>query len=130
MPDGKIGTWSVLVRTLCVIALFAVGFAHRVPAAASVLSAAEIAALTLPDGTLPELCLPGTDHDDKGHTVIKDCEACRISSVALLPQPADASGIVIRASVAVALPRSFEAFQRQLFPPNAAPRAPPAPAYV
>lgn len=130
MPGGKIKTWSVLVRTLCVIALFSVGFSHRVPAFAPNLSPAEIAALTLPDGTLPELCLPAGDHDGKGHVLKGDCEACRISSAALLPQPADMAGVVIRAKAAILLPPAFEAFQRQLFPPNAAPRAPPAPAHA
>lgn len=124
-------TWQFVVRALCVVALLAVGFSHRAPVlAAAPLSAAEIAALTLPDGTLPELCMPGSSEDGKTQIGFSHCEACLISASVLLPMPTDITGERLPATVAVLLPPRVEAFYRQLFPPNAAPRAPPHPAYA
>ncbi|MHA7971168.1 DUF2946 family protein [Rhizobium sp. CAU 1783] len=130
---NRMGTWQLVTRALCVIALVAVGFAHRAPTAATfTLSQAEIAALTLPDGSLPELCLPdhGDDGTQKGHVAASDCEACLISASVLLPAPADLTGAPIVVVAGTLLPPRFEAFHRLVFPPNAAPRAPPHPALV
>lgn len=122
-------TLQVVVRALCVLALLAVGFSHRAPTIAyPLLSAEEVAALTLPDGTLPELCLPGEMDDGKAQSGFAHCEACLISASVLLPAPADLTGKRLPAVVDVLLPPRVEAFYRQLFPPNAAPRAPPHPA--
>ena len=124
-------TLQVVVRALCVLALLAVGFSHRAPAFASLaLSTSEIAALTLPDGTVPELCLPGEMDDGKSQAGFTHCEACLISASVLLPTPADITGKRLAAAVDVLLPPRVEAFYRQLFPPNAAPRAPPHPAFA
>ncbi|MDH4411909.1 MAG: hypothetical protein QE484_01285 [Rhizobium sp.] len=86
-----------------------------------------MAAFVLPDGTLPELCLPGADADGKTkpHTIATDCEACRITATVMLPQPSDAVGIRLAAAVEAELPKPTEAHYRQLFPPSSAPRAPP-----
>ncbi|WP_084369083.1 hypothetical protein [Rhizobium sp. RU36D] len=118
-----------MIRILCVIALVCLGLAHKPPAfAANSLSAAEIAALTLPDGTLPELCLPEmhADGKTKPHAMGSDCEACRVTAVVVLPQPSDEVGIRLVASIEASLPKPAEAHYRQLFPPSSAPRAPPA----
>ncbi|PZU83838.1 MAG: hypothetical protein DI528_16110 [Shinella sp.] len=126
-------TWQTAIRALCALALFAVGFAHQVPAGiAPALSASEIAALTLPDGTLPELCLPGQDQDGKtGHKMgMTGCEACIIAASTLLPVPVDITGRTISVTLEIIVPERAEALHRQLFPPNAAPRAPPLPAIV
>ncbi|MDH4440445.1 MAG: hypothetical protein QE284_08665 [Rhizobium sp.] len=117
------------MRIVCVIALVLLGLAHRPPVpVAQALTPAEVALLTLPDGTLPELCLPGTDEDGKSkfHATAADCEACRISATTVLPTPADSVGIRLSTAVAAVLPQPAEAHYRQLFPPNSAPRAPPA----
>lgn len=117
------------IRIICVVALVLLGLAHRPPVpAVPALSPAEVALLTLPDGTLPELCLPGTDQDgkSKSHTVASDCEACRITASVVLPQPSDLVGIRMPVAIAAVLPQPAEAHYRQLFPPNSAPRAPPA----
>lgn len=119
-----------MVRIACVVALCAVGFAHRAPVAATAeLSASEIAALTLPDGTLPELCLPGQEEHGKssGHLAATDCEACRISAEALPPVPTDLVGARMPLLTRIALPLRAEAFHRQFFPPSGGPRAPPVP---
>lgn len=124
---GRISMERV-IRIVCVIALLSLGLAHRPPAAtAATLSPAEIAALTLPDGTLPELCLPGTDTDGKvkPHAAASDCEGCRISAMALLPEPSDTVGVRLAAAGEIVLPKPAEAHYRQLFPPSSAPRAPP-----
>ncbi len=114
------------IRMLCVVALVLLGLAHR-PAVspAPQFSTQEIAALTLPDGTVPELCLPSEDGKGKIHAAASDCEACRISAAALLPVPADAVGIRMPLASAIILPQPAEAHYRQLFPPDSHPRAPP-----
>ncbi len=111
---------------ICVVALVLLGLAHRpVASPAPQLSPQEIAALTLPDGTLPELCLPSEDGKGKAHAATSDCEACRISATVLLPTPSDAVGIQMPLVAALALPQPAEAHYRQLFPPDSHPRAPP-----
>ena len=114
------------IRMICVVALVLLGLAHRpaVPPTPQ-LSPQEIAALTLPDGSLPELCLPTEDGKAKGHAVSSDCEACRIAASALLPAPADSVGFRMPLIAAVTLPQPAEAHYRQLFPPDSHPRAPP-----
>eukprot|EP01036_Dinobryon_divergens_P037660 gene37660-biopygen29824 len=94
------------IRIICVVALVLLGLAHRPPVpAVPTLTPAEVALLTLPDGTLPELCLPGTDQDgkSKSHAMASDCEACRISANVVLPPPADLVGIRLRVAIAAVL---------------------------
>lgn len=127
--QGRRSNWQFVIRALCVVALLAVGFGHRSPAfAVSLLSAEEVAAMNLPDGTLPELCLPVDGQAGKGRFTAAPCDACVISASVLLPTPADITGKRLSAASEVQLPPRVEAFHRQLFPPNAAPRAPPRPA--
>jgi hypothetical protein len=116
------------IRIICVVALVLLGLAHRPPVpAVPTFTPAEVALLTLPDGTVPELCLPGMEQDgkSKSHTTASDCEACRISAAFALPAPSDLVGIRMPVVVAAVLPQPAEAHYRQLFPPNSAPRAPP-----
>lgn len=127
--QGRRSSWQFVIRALCVVALLAVGFGHRTPAfAVSLLSAEDVAAMTLPDGTLPELCLPVDGQAGKGQFTAAPCDACVISASVLLPTPADLTGERLCAASEVQLPPRVEAIYRQLFPPNAAPRAPPRPA--
>jgi hypothetical protein len=117
------------IRMICVVALVVLGFAHLPPVpVVPTLTPAEVALLTLPDGTVPELCLPGTNEDgkSKSHTMASDCEACRISASVVLPPPSDLVGIRMPVAIAAVLPQPAEAHYRQLFPPNSAPRAPPS----
>ena len=86
--------------------------------------------MTLPDGTLPELCLPVDGQAGKGQFRAAPCDACVISASVLLPTPSDITGRRLPAASAVQLLPRVEAFYRQLFPPNAAPRAPPHPAFA
>lgn len=113
-------------RMICAVALVLLGLAHRpVATPAPQFSPQEIAALTLPDGTVPELCLPSEDGKGKTHAATSDCEACRISATALLPAPADSVGMRMPLVAALTLPQPAEAHYRQLFPPDSHPRAPP-----
>lgn len=73
-------------RIACVLALVLVAFAHRPAVApASAPLAAELAAYVLPDGTVPDLCLPG--EEDHGGGLSGHCEFCRIAASVLLPAP-------------------------------------------
>ncbi|HLP66684.1 MAG TPA: hypothetical protein VK181_04100 [Rhizobium sp.] len=116
-----------LLHVLCTLALFFVGFAHKTPDVFGSPSPQELAAYTLPDGTLPDLCLPSTDGSNHDHgTAGTGCEACIISASIILPLPTDiAARPPLQVEEAV-LPVRYEAYYRQLYPPNAAPRAPPA----
>lgn len=130
---AKLMTWRMAVHALCMLALFAVGFAHKVPeASASPLTPSEIAAYTLPDGTLPVLCISDqavSDHDhdqDHKHKPDSGCEACRISASVMLPLPADTVGLVAKLDRTLTFPRLQQPLLARLFPPNTAPRAPPS----
>lgn len=117
-----------LVRILCAVALLCVGFAHKPAVLDAPAHRPELASFALPDGSIPDLCLPG--HDDEGkhgsHDLGRDCEACRITASVALPTPADTVGQPVVMSAEIVLPIRREAFYRQLFPPNATPRGPPA----
>ncbi|MDR6821118.1 hypothetical protein J2X76_006319 [Neorhizobium sp. 2083] len=118
-----------VVRALCVLALLFVGFAHKpLNLDYHSIPASELAAYTLPDGTLPVLCLPSEDGKTKhdGHDLGSGCEACRLTASVLLPAPADMAGAPIVRESERMVPVRSEAFYRQLFPPNTAPRGPPS----
>ena len=117
-----------LVRILCAIALLCVGFAHKPVVVEAALAPSEIAAYTLPDGTLPVLCLPGDDGDGKtkSHDPGTGCEVCRLASSMVVPQPCDTIVLALCTAIEALLPIRHEAFHRQLFPPNTYPRGPPA----
>ncbi|MEZ2220328.1 hypothetical protein [Rhizobium sp. RCC_161_2] len=121
-------TTQWLLRILCAFALLSVGFAHQ-PAVASAdeLTPAALAQYRLPDGTLPVLCVTEKTADGKEHSKahVPSCEACRISSAALLPlPPMDICEHVAFTRQDIPAPKT-EAFHRQLYPPNTGPRAPP-----
>jgi hypothetical protein len=113
------------VRILCVLALVMVGFGHKPVDASSV--ADLFAAYTLPDGTLPTLCVTDdSSKSDPGKTPIwHGCEACRLAAAVLIPQlPEALAARVTYYTVPKAFARQLHMVKR-LFPPSAAPRAPP-----
>ncbi|MBB4576556.1 hypothetical protein [Rhizobium lentis] len=119
--------WAV--RTLCAVALLFVGFAHQVPALSADAGVPNLTEYTLPDGTVPTLCVRITDEAGKQHDTaahFRGCEACRITASVLLPTPTDLVGSPMLLAATVELPRKAEAFHRQLFPRNIGPRAPPS----
>lgn len=116
------------VRILCALALLAVGFAHKPPVIQqTTFTSAELALYTLPDGTLPDLCLTDKDGGGTHHGVAgTGCEACRITASIVLPCPSDTAGEVTRREFARLLPPVEAPPTRQVLAPNAKPRAPPA----
>lgn len=120
--SGKNGH-MLCVRLFCALALLFVGFAHR-PMAYAAPSSAELSAYALPDGSLPDLCLPGMDGKGKNQGA-EPCYACILVSGMALPLPAPAIGQPLAATSTIVFVWRPEAFQHHLFPPNAAPRAPP-----
>ncbi|MGR6431668.1 hypothetical protein [Rhizobium sp. PAMB 3182] len=123
----RIGTIRNLLHILCALAVFAIGFAHKSPVLASQIPASELAAYALPDGTIPFICDSALDDEAGGKKHVHDhgCEACRISAGSMLVVPPSVGGPQVRISGTERLPAYREAFYRQLFPPNASPRAPP-----
>lgn len=116
------------MRMFCALAVLLLGFAHQAPAVAAALSPAERAQFTLPDGSLPDLCLPGAGNDDGSGKQLSHshfCGACR-TFWDLLPAPADAAHTIVRKSETVLPPAQPVASARSQHPPNASPRGPPA----
>lgn len=134
-PTGTLkgNKMAMLVRMLCMVALVFLSFAHRPVSASPIppiqLSAEDLAALTLPDGTVADLCL--NDHvDDHGKTdkgLGQGCEACRIGAGVILPQPADLAGQAASFRILGARPLVEAAVHGRRFQPGAPPTAPPHP---
>lgn len=116
--------WAACLRILCAAALLSVGFAHQ-PAFAGQPDAYELAQYVLPDGTMPDLCLNDMVDGKVGHVMPVKCEACRIGSAVLMPQPADLAGAVLAFRQVAALPLVEEALHPRRERPGAPPRAPP-----
>ena len=119
------GSISQFMRILCAIALFSVGFAHRVP---DVHAADIVAAATqLPDGTIPELCLAGSQDGigSQGYHLNRSCEACLVSGATVLPLPADDAGDRPVPHEAVLRPDRARFDAPPVLISRAAPRAPP-----
>jgi hypothetical protein len=72
-----------LVRITCALALLLVAFAHRPMAFAAV--SFDVSAYTLPDGTIPDLCIPGNAGTGEVHPT--GCEFCRLAGAVILPEP-------------------------------------------
>ncbi|MEP3438506.1 MAG: hypothetical protein ABJN75_17245 [Hoeflea sp.] len=123
---GIIGR-SGLVRMLCALSLLLVAFAHRplnLTDSVAGYSDVDVASFILPDGTLPDLCLPG--QDGPYHFSAYHCEACRIVSSVDLPSPFNGY-VITRWSAAAELAVPQDA--RLAYPalrPGASPRGPPS----
>jgi hypothetical protein len=128
---AKLMTWRMAIHAFCMVALIAVGFAHKIPnASASPLTPSEIAAYTLPDGTLPVLCIADYATSDQGHDhkhkADGGCEACRISASILLTAPADTVGLLAKLERKLTFQRIDAPIFARIFSPNTSPRAPPS----
>ena len=117
-------TIGIALRLFCAALLIALGFAHR-PMTASAMPM-DMAAYMLPDGTIPTLCLPEHADSKSDKDMAPRCEACRISSAAVLPMPSCEASAITLATERVAFVAAPERFHRLAFPPNAPPRGPPA----
>ncbi|WP_156387158.1 MULTISPECIES: DUF2946 family protein [unclassified Rhizobium] len=85
------GDMGLATRLLTAIALLFAVFAHQVPAA-RVLDPVTAANLTLPDGTIADICFGSDGVSDQGHSVPHEkqapfCDYCRLASTTLLPEP-------------------------------------------
>ena len=118
-----------VVRIMCALGLLLAGFAYKPPITEyTPIPLQELAQYALPDGTNAVLCLPSEDgksgHGD--HDAGTGCEFCRLTSSIALPAPADMAGMPVLRVIDRFVPTRMEAFYRQLFPPNTAPRGPPS----
>ena len=126
---AKAATWQKGVHILCALALFTIGFAHRVPVAGVGFAETEISAYMMPDGSLPNLCHT-LDHDGEKphpdrHALTLVCEVCRIVAGILLPQPADLTGVALVIKTAEGFVADNTASRPPVLLAAAAPRAPP-----
>jgi hypothetical protein len=110
-----------LVRITCALALLLVAFAHRPMAFAA--EPFDLAAYTLPDGTIPDLCIPVDAGTGEVHPT--GCEFCRLAVAVIMPEPSPEFWRVLAAGERIATPASAPAI-----PPLAAflhpVRGPPA----
>jgi hypothetical protein len=99
------------------LALAFVAFGHAPPGAAP-----DFAEYALPDGSLPDLCLPGAESDKgEGH----GCDACRLTSGGLLSCPPNAARPAQPAGARVLRFAGAALANRSGFEPGAPPTAPP-----
>jgi hypothetical protein len=126
---GRRRNWQAALRLICAFALCALAFAHTpIDARAFGIPLSEVAAYTLPDGTVPVLCLATSGHDDhQRHSGLgpNGCEACRLSAALLLPAASYVETVRTTLSAHLPLPPRLDVPGRPPFQPNAAPRAPP-----
>lgn len=117
-------SWALGLRILCAVALLFLGLAHR-PAMAALHGPLDIAAYTLPDGTLADICVNDRVDGKAKAGPAAGCEACRIGNAMLLPLPADGAGaaLVLRHAEAAPPPEVIRVSRRDR--PGAPPRAPP-----
>ncbi|MCD2175550.1 hypothetical protein [Rhizobium sp. C4] len=122
---------NIFMRVMLIVALTMIGFAHKPVEAAALPASVQYAAYTLPDGTLPVLCVTVTGDEDmsgsaKGAMHSYGCDACRLAASILVPEPPVLQGSAIE------FPRKRCAHCRDIPKPDVAetsralPRAPPA----
>jgi hypothetical protein len=111
------------LRMLCAMLLVSAGLAHR-PATAGTMSPMGISVYVLPDGSVADLCVPG-DQSRPGKVIWHGCEACRIASGTLMPEPPVEAAYIARIELPADFP-SLEFVTAELrLRPGASPRGPP-----
>ena len=124
---------NIFMRMMIIVALTMIGFAHKPVMAGPLPASVEYAAYTLPDGTLPVICVTVTGDEDLGGAKGQmggmgayGCDACRLAASILVPEPP-----TVNAS-AVEFPRERCAHCQDIPKPDVAetsralPRAPPS----
>lgn len=116
--------FALVLRALCVVALAMPGAAQGPKPSAA--ASPGPAAYTLPDGTAPVLCLPGSGDDEGAPTAghAERCAACP-AGAGFLPAPSDIAGWPMPEGT-----RAFPPWRGETPPPpgllsGARPRAPP-----
>lgn len=121
----RISGWKKLVAALYAVAMLALGFAHHqaslVASPASDISAAQLAAFALPDGTQPEICGGSKSGAPGSHHGLLVCDACQLTAApGAIPTPPtliDAPRLAmklppVRAIVSIASAPALEAQSR------------------
>lgn len=114
------------LRMACALALVSLALHLPAEAGARQLSSAEIAAYTLPDGSLPALCVTVDDGTGQGKIVKLGIETLALHKhAALLPSPDSAGGLRLADAGARLALAEAPRLRHLLYPPGAGPRAPP-----
>ncbi|PRD43402.1 hypothetical protein C5748_11975 [Phyllobacterium phragmitis] len=123
-----------MVRIFCALALVLLAFEHKPvdlgPANLGYGGQVDLAAYTLPDGTVPVICQPaggdaGDHHHRDDHFYGNGCEACRISAAFTCPLPPKTAGPVLSPGEIIAIAPVSPVIWRDAYPPSAPPQAPP-----
>lgn len=121
---------TLAIRILSVLALMLVAFAHK-PVALASPEQLLLTQYVLPDGSYPVLCITDQAIDHDGHDRDQHlhnnniCDACRISSTFLCPQPAVSTGAAPNKSAMDVIIPSEPVLKQAIYPPSAPPHAPP-----
>ncbi|WP_137155534.1 hypothetical protein [Rhizobium sp. FKL33] len=89
---------AITLRFLCALAVAMIGFAHK-PVFAAQPYGYEVS--VLPDGEIATMCLSSPNPGGKKTVAGSSCEACRLSSACLSPEPPESSGVLIRPALAM-----------------------------
>jgi hypothetical protein len=118
--------WNIAMaslRILCVMLLVSAGLAHQL-AAAKPLQVQDLAIYVLPDGTVAGLCVPD-EGGPPGKVMWHGCEACRIVSSVLIPEPPADAAQIERTETATDFASVEPGQAKESLRPGASPRGPP-----
>ena len=118
--------WNIAMaslRILCAMLLVSAGLAHQ-PVMAKPLQVRDLAIYVLPDGSVADLCVPGDD-GKPGKVMWHGCEACRIASSILVPEPPVDAAHIERTEIATDFAPVEFLPARVPLRPGATPRGPP-----
>ncbi|WP_371348116.1 hypothetical protein [Ancylobacter sp. IITR112] len=89
-PYSAIRARGLWLRLLCALLLVLALSVPRPPVVAAAEAGIDLSQYTLPDGTLPDLCLSPTDADGASHAPAHHpgCDACRLQGAPAVPGPA------------------------------------------
>lgn len=120
-------TMGLVARIMCAVALASLSFHLPAEARTRSLTTAEIVSYTLPDGSLPPLCVTVPDGSGQGKIVKLGADTLGLIQKHVLPSSGgtwDDSHLAISGDVLPEVP--VHTLRHLLYPPGSGPRAPPA----
>lgn len=116
---------ELFARILCAAAVVSIGFFAEASGSQREISAAEIAAYMLPDGTLPVLCVTIPDGNGQGKIVKLSPDTLGLHHNVALPVPGPSFEALLVTGADALLPPKATPLRHLLYPPGSGPRAPP-----
>jgi hypothetical protein len=115
------------VRVACAVALMSLALNLPAEANARRLSSLEVAVYTLPDGSVPPLCVTVPDGTGQGKIVKLGADTLGLyKHTVFLPLPVSTQALKLTDAGDRIAPPAPASLRHLLYPPGAGPRAPPA----